>query len=195
MLVQLAGDPDDQALVGELVHDVERAKFAAIVRALLDKVVSPDMPLAFGPEPNAGFVDEPEASPFRLFRLLGAEPSRFWCSGLRIRHATRRRRSGQSLPGSPSIHVVERSFPLPDRDVLGAAVGIETSDPYLVETKWHVDKREMEREPVQLSVACQDIPDLRDAGPVAGIERQRVRQVPRPAPNRGLDRQHLGLPA
>ena len=63
---QLAGDPDGQALVGELIHDIESAELAAIVGPLLDEVVGPDMIPAFGPKPDAGAVAEPQPPAFRL---------------------------------------------------------------------------------------------------------------------------------
>jgi len=37
--VKLARDPDGQVLPGELVDDVERAVFAAVMGAILDEVV------------------------------------------------------------------------------------------------------------------------------------------------------------
>ena len=37
--LQLAGDPDGQALAGELVDDVERAELAAVVCSVLDEVI------------------------------------------------------------------------------------------------------------------------------------------------------------
>ena len=40
---QLAPDPDGQALVGELVDDVEQPELAPIMGAVLDEVVAPDM--------------------------------------------------------------------------------------------------------------------------------------------------------
>ena len=61
-----AGDPDGQALVGELVDDVEHADLAPIVGAVLDKVVGPDVVAVLGPEPDAGAVGQPEAAALRL---------------------------------------------------------------------------------------------------------------------------------
>lgn len=66
--VELARNPDGQALPGELVDDIERAELAAIVRAVLDKVVRPDVIAVLRAQADAGAVPEPEAS---LFRLLG----------------------------------------------------------------------------------------------------------------------------
>ena len=39
--LQLAADPDGQALMGALVHDIEGAELAAIVGPLLDEVIGP----------------------------------------------------------------------------------------------------------------------------------------------------------
>src|SRR3954470_15114852 len=49
---------DGQALVRELVDDVEQAELAAIVGALLDEVVGPDVVAVLEPQPNAGPVRE-----------------------------------------------------------------------------------------------------------------------------------------
>src|SRR3974390_2101504 len=46
-----ARDPNGQALVGELVDNVEHAELASIVGALLDKVVRPDVIAALGSQP------------------------------------------------------------------------------------------------------------------------------------------------
>jgi len=63
---ELPGDADGQALMGELVDDVEHADPAAIVGAVLDEVVGPDVIAVLGPEADAGAVVEPEAAPLRL---------------------------------------------------------------------------------------------------------------------------------
>src|SRR5947209_8762404 len=52
--------PNGQAFVGELVDDVEHAKFAPIMGALLDKIIGPDVVGALGPEPNARPVIQPQ---------------------------------------------------------------------------------------------------------------------------------------
>jgi hypothetical protein len=52
--------------VGELVDDVEHADLSPIVRTVLDEVVGPDVIAVLGPEPDAGAVVEPEATPLRL---------------------------------------------------------------------------------------------------------------------------------
>ena len=64
-----AGDPDRQALVGELVDDVEHAELAPLVGAVLDEVVGPDVIAVLGPEPDAGAAGQPETTALRL--LLG----------------------------------------------------------------------------------------------------------------------------
>ena len=46
-------DPDRQALSGELIDDVEHSIFPAIVGAVLDKVVGPDVIAVLGPQPDA----------------------------------------------------------------------------------------------------------------------------------------------
>ena len=48
-----AGYPYGQALVGELVDDVEQADFAPVMGALLEEVVGPDMVGPLGSEPDA----------------------------------------------------------------------------------------------------------------------------------------------
>ena len=67
--LQLPVDPDRQALAGELVDDVEHAELPAVVGAVLDEVVGPDMVGALGPKPHAGAVIQPEP-PFPSAALL-----------------------------------------------------------------------------------------------------------------------------
>jgi hypothetical protein len=67
--LELARDPDRQALVGELVDEVEHAVLPAVVGAVLDEVVGPDVVRALGPQPDARSVREPE--PATLGLLLG----------------------------------------------------------------------------------------------------------------------------
>jgi hypothetical protein len=52
--------------MGELVDDIEHTELAAIMGALLDKVVGPDVIGALGSEPDARSVIQPQASTFRL---------------------------------------------------------------------------------------------------------------------------------
>ena len=61
-----SGHPDGQALVGELVDNVEHTEPAPIVCTVLDKVVGPDVIAVLGPEPDTGAVVEPEATALRL---------------------------------------------------------------------------------------------------------------------------------
>jgi hypothetical protein len=42
--------------VRELVDDVEQAKFASVMGALLEEVIRPDVIGALGPQPDAGSV-------------------------------------------------------------------------------------------------------------------------------------------
>ena len=67
--LELAGDPDRQALVRELVDEVEHAVRPSVMGAILDEVVGPDVVRALGPEPDAGSVRQPE--PPALGLLLG----------------------------------------------------------------------------------------------------------------------------
>src|SRR3954454_15419156 len=66
--LELASDPDGQALVGELVDDVEHAEPPSVVRPVLDEVVGPDVVAMLGPQPDARSVREPEPSAFGLLR-------------------------------------------------------------------------------------------------------------------------------
>jgi len=54
-----AGHPNGQALVRELVDDVEQPKFGSVMGALLEEVVGPDVIGALGPQPDAGSVIQP----------------------------------------------------------------------------------------------------------------------------------------
>ena len=51
--LELAGHPDCQAFMGELVDDVEYPVFPTIVGAVLDKVVGPDVIAVLGSQPDA----------------------------------------------------------------------------------------------------------------------------------------------
>ena len=64
--LELAGDPDRQALVRELVDEVEHAVLPSIVSAILDEVVGPDVVRVFGPQPEAGPVRQPEPATLGL---------------------------------------------------------------------------------------------------------------------------------
>src|ERR1700690_541620 len=52
--------------MGELVDDVEHAVLPAIMGALLDEVVGPDVVGMLRPQTNAGAICEPEVAPFGL---------------------------------------------------------------------------------------------------------------------------------
>src|SRR5918998_399959 len=58
--LELASDPNRQALVRELVDDVEHAVLPSVMGAVLDEVVGPDMVGALGPQAEAGAVRQPE---------------------------------------------------------------------------------------------------------------------------------------
>jgi hypothetical protein len=64
-----AGNPDRQALVGELVDDVEHAVLPSVMGAIQGKVVGPDVVRVLGPQPDAGPIRQPE--PAALGLLLG----------------------------------------------------------------------------------------------------------------------------
>src|SRR3954463_13954734 len=64
--LQLPVDADRQALPGKLVDDVEHAELPAVVGAVLDEVVRPDMVGALGSEPHAGAVIQPQTPLLRL---------------------------------------------------------------------------------------------------------------------------------
>ena len=51
--LELPGHPDCQAFMGEFIDDVEHSIFPAIVGAVLDKVVGPDVIAVLGPQPDA----------------------------------------------------------------------------------------------------------------------------------------------
>jgi hypothetical protein len=67
--LELAGNPDRQALVRELVDEVEHAVLPSVMGAILDEVVGPDVVRALGSGPEAGSVRQPE--PPALGLLLG----------------------------------------------------------------------------------------------------------------------------
>ena len=54
--LELAGDPDRQAFVGELVDHIEHPIFASIVGAVLDEVIGPDVIAVLGTQPDAWSV-------------------------------------------------------------------------------------------------------------------------------------------
>lgn len=64
---------DGQALTGELVDDGEHAECLAVMGAIHDEVVGPDVVLVRRSQPDAGPVMEPEPPPLRLL-LRNLEP-------------------------------------------------------------------------------------------------------------------------
>ena len=66
--LELAGDPDRQTFVGELVDHIEHSIFPSIVGAVLDKVVGPDVIAVLGSQPNARSVCQPEPAALGLLR-------------------------------------------------------------------------------------------------------------------------------
>ena len=57
--VQLAFDADRQAFPGELIYDAQHAEHLAVMRAILDEIVRPDMALVRRPEPHARTIIQP----------------------------------------------------------------------------------------------------------------------------------------
>ena len=64
---QLPVDTNGQTFVRELVDDVQHPVFPAFMRAILDKVVGPDMVRPLGAKTDAGSVREPKPAALRLF--------------------------------------------------------------------------------------------------------------------------------
>ena len=64
--LQLPVDPDRQALAGERVDDVQQAQRPAVVGAVLDDVVGPDVVGPLGSKPHAGAVGQPQTALLRL---------------------------------------------------------------------------------------------------------------------------------
>jgi len=64
---ELSVDPDRQAFMRELVDNVQHPIFPALVRAVLDKVIGPDMIGPLSPQTDARPVIEPKPTPPRLF--------------------------------------------------------------------------------------------------------------------------------
>ena len=52
--------------MGKLIDDVKQAALASVMGALLEEVVGPDVVGAFGPQPDARSVRQPEPSAFGL---------------------------------------------------------------------------------------------------------------------------------
>lgn len=64
--LQLSLDPDGNAFARELVDHIEHADFPAIVCAILDEVVGPDMVWIFRPKPDTRAVVQPQPTAFGL---------------------------------------------------------------------------------------------------------------------------------
>src|SRR5690606_22489113 len=60
-------DTDGQALAGELVDDAQHPERPAIVGAVSDEVIRPDMVVPLRPQTDARAVVEPQTPAFRLF--------------------------------------------------------------------------------------------------------------------------------
>jgi hypothetical protein len=58
--LELAGDPDRQALVRELVEDVGHPVLPSVMGTVLDEVVGPDVAGVLGSQTDAGAVRQPE---------------------------------------------------------------------------------------------------------------------------------------
>src|SRR5277367_6500465 len=67
--LELAGNPDRQTFMGELLNHVEHAILPSIVGAILNKIVGPDMIAVLGPQPDARSVCQPKPAAFGL--LIG----------------------------------------------------------------------------------------------------------------------------
>ncbi len=65
--LELPRDTDGQALAAELVDDAQHPKRLAIVGAVSDEVIGPDMVGPLRPQTDAGTVVEPQTPAFRLF--------------------------------------------------------------------------------------------------------------------------------
>jgi hypothetical protein len=64
--LELAADPDGQALMRERVDEVEHPEPPAIMGAVLDEVIGPDRIAVLGPQPDARAVGQPEAASLGL---------------------------------------------------------------------------------------------------------------------------------
>jgi len=65
--VQLALDADGEAFASELINDAQHAEHLVVMRAVLNEVIGPDMPLVRRAKPHARAVIQPETAAFRLF--------------------------------------------------------------------------------------------------------------------------------
>jgi len=65
--VEFPRHTDRQALAGEFIDHTQHAKHLAVMCAVLDEIVRPDMALVHRPQPDAGTIIQPETAAFRLF--------------------------------------------------------------------------------------------------------------------------------
>ena len=71
--LQSAIDPDSNALARKLVDDVQHSIFPAVMGAVLDEVIGPDVVGMLRPQPHARAVVQPEPTPFGLL-MWNLEP-------------------------------------------------------------------------------------------------------------------------
>ena len=64
--LELAGNPDRQTFMGELVDHIEHSIFPSIVGAVLDEVIGPDVIAVLGTQPDARSVIEPQPAALGL---------------------------------------------------------------------------------------------------------------------------------
>jgi hypothetical protein len=85
--------------VRELIDHIEHPVLAAIMGAVLDEVVGPDMVGMLGPQADAGAVGQPQPS---AFGLLGRH---FQPTGVQFEERPRMRlpRASQRLPGTHGL--------------------------------------------------------------------------------------------
>ena len=65
--LELARDTDGQALAAELIDDAQHPECPAVVSAVRNEVIGPDMVRSLRPQTDARSVIKPESSAFRLF--------------------------------------------------------------------------------------------------------------------------------
>jgi hypothetical protein len=97
--VQLAIDPDHQALAGELVDQIEHAVLPSVVGSVLDEVIGPDMVRMLRPQTDTAPVVQPEPPLFGCF-CGTLSPSR--------RHVRSTRLAFTAHPAPRSIAVMRR---------------------------------------------------------------------------------------
>ena len=65
--VELAFDADGEAFASELINHTQHAEHLAVMGAVLNEVIGPDMALVPRPQPDAGAVIQPETASLWLF--------------------------------------------------------------------------------------------------------------------------------